>query len=95
MRNGALIILSSLIAILAFFVVFVFVGLKVLDLFTMKFGAPGDSSSGDTAGWAFVFSLPIFIPIDFIISAIAGFIAGRFSYNKLRRSDKMKINLVV
>jgi hypothetical protein len=76
--------LSLVIALTAFglsFVLFAFVAQKLLIVIYER---PGDFSSGDAAGWAFLILSPLIVPLDILISLGLAVLAFRVSRARSR-----------
>jgi hypothetical protein len=76
--------LSLLFALTAFSVSFVLFAFVAQKLLIVIYHRAGDLSSGDTAGWAFLFLSPLIVPLDILISLGLAVLAFRVSLARLR-----------
>jgi hypothetical protein len=92
MGKLARVLVSLLVALAASAISCALVAWLILGGFAAIFARPGDPSSGDSAGWAFVFSLPIIVPLDVIVSLGVGVAAYAFTSRSLRPTDPPEIS---
>lgn len=77
---------SVVIALVSAVASFVLTELIALRVVLVKYEVPGDASSGDTAGWAFVFLQLMIFPVAVLIGVGIGTLSYWISFTKLRNS---------
>jgi hypothetical protein len=90
LRKFLVTMLSLLIALTAFSASFVAIAFAAEKLLTVIYERPGDFSSGDTAGWAFLTLSPLIVPLDILISLGLAALVFRVSRARLRRRARPK-----
>jgi membrane protein implicated in regulation of membrane protease activity len=93
MKNQSTIVISSLVALSVFAI-----GLALFDailiegialVFKLRF--PNDASAGDSAGWMIVFSGPLSIGFDALVSAALAIFAYRIVERRLSSPDGARL----
>jgi hypothetical protein len=64
-----------------------------MEGFKIACAKPGDPTSAEGAGWIFVISLPITVPLDIFLSFVVGQFFYAFTSRRLQASQPSKIDL--
>ena len=83
-RHKPAVLIAAILALGTAAITFVAIPIAAIELagwwFTRQH--PADPSAGDSAMWAVLFSAPLLIAVDVVVSLYAGFFSYRFCYKK-------------
>jgi hypothetical protein len=88
MKKQSAIVISSLVALAVFALGLALFGAILIEGIALVFEPrfPNDPSAGDSAGWMIVFSGPLLIAVDALVSAALAIFAYRIVERRLLRS---------